>query len=90
MANTVKRILESMFMFLEVAGKLDNASIREIGMKLEWGYERANKMAKALESLGFIKLELEQGPPRRYVVKLTEKGKCILTCNISSKEPRSA
>ena len=80
---TIEEIITSMFTFLVKTKELDGASIREIGKQLGWNYQKANNIAKALENLGFIRMELTSGPPRRYVVKLTEKGECLLTCYTS-------
>lgn len=78
----IDETLESCFQFLRKAKELEDQqpSILEIGKALGWNYPKTNNIAKALEKMGFIELELYQGLPRKFIVKLTEKGKCLLEC----------
>lgn len=77
----IEETLESCFKFLRKVKELENEpSILEIGKALGWNYPKTNNIAKALEKMGFIELELYQGLPRKFVVRLTKKGECIISC----------
>jgi len=78
----IDETLESCFMFLKKVKELEDQepSILEIGKALGWNYPKTNNIAKALEKMGFIELQLYMGLPRKFIVKLTEKGRCILEC----------
>ena len=74
--------LNSCFMFLAKAKELEDnePSVLEIGNALGWNYPKTRNVAKALEEAGLIKLELYHGVPRKFIVRVTRKGECILKC----------
>ena len=78
----IEETLESCFKFLQKLKELQEhePSILEIGRALGWNYPKTNNIAKALEKMGFIELELYTGLPRKFVVRLTKKGECLLNC----------
>jgi len=79
---TIIEALNSCFLFLIKAKELADKepSVLEIGNALGWNYPKTRNVAKALEEAGLIKLELYQGMPRKFIVRLTEKGECIISC----------
>jgi len=79
---TIIDALNSCFTFLMKARELADKepSVLEIGKALGWNYPKTRNVAKALEEAGLIKLELYQGMPRKFIVKLTETGQCMLEC----------
>ncbi|MCE4600926.1 MAG: MarR family transcriptional regulator [Desulfurococcales archaeon] len=55
-------------------------NIQELANKTGLNYNAASRWAEALERLGFITKTLEPGPPRQALLKITQKGECILKC----------
>ena len=79
---TIIDALNSCLAFLAKAKELEDnePSVLEVGTALGWNYPKTRNVAKALEEAGLIKLELYRGIPRKYIVRVTHKGECILKC----------
>jgi len=57
-----------------------NSSLSDISERLKWRRATLYTVLRALESMGFIEIEVSTGIPRKVIPRLTEKGKIFLEC----------
>ena len=74
-----KEVLEWAFKTLEYISKHEGCSVIDISKVLNLSYPRTLNLVRVLEDLGLIKREIG-GMPRKSVIVLTEKGKCLAKC----------
>jgi len=76
----IESVIRNVFECLKVINDLEEPSVNEVANTLKWSYLKTRTFMKALENTGLIKMKWIPGPPQRFIITLTEKGKCILNC----------